>query len=94
MATRVELPDVDDDDVLANIYGDRDHEGSEDGENRPISLPSGSDSDALPVDLPDADLPCCSMDCSATIQQDKALKARLSELDAGLNTATDRHEKA
>eukprot|EP00435_Cladocopium_sp_Y103_P074937 s296_g52.t1 len=85
----VELPDCesDDDAMLASLYGN-----GEPPDDRPISLPSGSD-DEKSVELPDVGKPCCSMDCLTAIRQEPALAARISELDAGLETAASRQEK-
>ena len=89
MADSVELPESESDhETMGHMYGEQATQ-----DDRPISLPSGSD-DEKSVELPDdRDNPCCSLDCLVAIRQDTMLTARLSELDAGLESATNRQEK-
>ena len=87
MAGSVELPDVDDADILDH-FGNQDEGGGPMAQDDHISLPSGSDGES--VDLPNGLDQCCSMDCFTAMQQDKHLKARLDELKAGLAEATSR----
>ena len=78
-ADEVELPEVDDAEILRHIVpaiaADPDH----------VSLPSGSDSD-VNVELP-GDGECCSMACLANIAQDPVLQAKMQEIEVGLAEA-------
>ena len=81
----VELPQVDESDILQHFGNDADamSEGH-------ISLPSGSDGEAdeAIVELPSVG--CCSMECLTVIDQDMRLKSRVNELQQGLAQCNSR----
>ena len=91
-AHAVDLPEVDEDDVQ-QLYGCAAMGDDPMAEADHVSLPSSGSDTEQEVELPDGSDRCCAMECHDTIMQDKQLKRRLEDLDAGLRDAPP-HDKA